>query len=139
MQCKNFVLPWKYMNSTINKTFYTCSTESMLLRCDKIPEKAVKLGSFLQFSLHIFIRHDGYIWKINLRILWNYVMNSQVKHGQCDSIIFHRNIFFWRLKVIARPLPCWQQESLLLISPGIYLQIYNRTQYPAVLICKEIK
>ena len=49
------------MNSTINKTFYTCSTESMLLRCDKIPEKAVKLGSFLQFSLHIFIRHDGYI------------------------------------------------------------------------------
>ena len=34
------------MNSTINKTFYTCSTESLFLRYKKISKKAVKLGSF---------------------------------------------------------------------------------------------
>ena len=65
------------MNSTINKTFYTCSTESLFLRYKKISKKAVKLG------------HDGCVWKIKLRILWNHIMkNFQVKHGQCDSIIF---------------------------------------------------
>ena len=32
MQCENFILPWKKMNSTINKTFCTCSTESLFLR-----------------------------------------------------------------------------------------------------------
>ena len=35
MQCENFMLPWKLMNSTINKTFNTCSTESLLLRYKK--------------------------------------------------------------------------------------------------------
>ena len=53
--------------------------------------------------------------------------NSQVKHGQCDSIKFPWNIFFLRLLIIARPVPCWQQDSLLLICPGIYPQIYHRT------------
>ena len=47
MQCENFILPWKKMNSTINKTFCTCSTESLFLRYRKISKKAVKLGSFL--------------------------------------------------------------------------------------------
>ena len=47
------------MNSTINKTFYTCSTESLFLRYKKISKKAVKLGSFLQCSVHIFLGHDG--------------------------------------------------------------------------------
>ena len=36
MQCENFVLPWKLKNSTINKTFYTCYTESLFLRYKKI-------------------------------------------------------------------------------------------------------
>ena len=45
MQCKNFILPWKWMNSPINKTFYTCSTESLLLRYKKISKKALNLGS----------------------------------------------------------------------------------------------
>ena len=53
------------MNSSINKTFYTCSTESLFLRCKKISRKAVTLGRFLQFSVHIFLGH-------NLRILLNH-------------------------------------------------------------------
>ena len=78
------------MNSTINKTFYTCSTESLFLRYKKISKKAVKLGSFLQCSVHIFLGHDTIAAsRINLRILWNHIMkNFQVKHDQCDSIIF---------------------------------------------------
>ena len=48
----------KYMNSTFNKTFYTCSTESLLLRYKQISMKVVKLGSFLQFSVHIFLGYD---------------------------------------------------------------------------------
>ena len=80
------------MNSTINKTFYTCSTESMFLRYKKISKKALKIGGFLQCWIHIFLRHDGCSWKIDLRILWNNVMkNFQVKHGQCESIIFISN------------------------------------------------
>ena len=77
------------MNSSINKTFYICSTELLFLRYKKISKKAVKLCSFLQCSVHIFLGHDGCVWKNNLRILWNHIMtNFQVKHGQCDSIIF---------------------------------------------------
>ena len=73
-------------------------TESLFLRYKKISEKAVKLGSFLQCSVHIFLRHDGCVWKINLRILWSHTMkNFQVKHGQCDSIILPQNICTWRL------------------------------------------
>ena len=52
MQYKNFLLPCKQMNS---KT----STESMLLRYEKISKKAVKLGSFVQCSVHVFLGHDG--------------------------------------------------------------------------------
>ena len=59
MQCENFILPWKKMNSIINKTFYTCSTESLFLRYKKISKKAVKLDSFPQGSVHIFLGHDG--------------------------------------------------------------------------------
>ena len=51
------------MNSTINKTFYTCSTESLY---KKISEEAVKLGSFLQCSVVILLGHDGCV--CNLRI-----------------------------------------------------------------------
>ena len=81
------------MNSTINKTFYTCSTESMFLRYKKISKKALKIGGFLQCWIHIFLGHDGCFWKIDLRILWNNVMkNFQVKHGQCESIIFPKTL-----------------------------------------------
>ena len=80
---------------TINKTFCTCSTESLFLRYKKISKKAVKLGSFLQCSVHIFLGHDGCFWKIYLRILWNHIMkNIHVKHGQCDSIIFPQKFSF---------------------------------------------
>ena len=57
------------MNSTINQTFYTCSTESLFLRYTKISSKAVKLASFLHYSVHIFLRHNNCIRKINSRIL----------------------------------------------------------------------
>ena len=43
----------------INKTFYACSTESLFLKYKKILEKAVKLGSFLQCSVHLFLGNDG--------------------------------------------------------------------------------
>ena len=52
------------MNSTIKKTFYTCSTELMFLRCENISKKAIELGSFLQSSEYIFLWHDGCVWKI---------------------------------------------------------------------------
>ena len=81
------------MNRTINKTFYTYSAESLFLRYKKISKKGVKLGSFLQFSVHIFLVHVECFWEINLRILWNHCMkNFQVKHGQCDSIVFPETI-----------------------------------------------
>ena len=57
------------MNSTINKTFYACSTDSFLLRYKKISKKAVKIGGFLQCSVHTFLGHDGCFRKINLGIL----------------------------------------------------------------------
>ena len=77
--------------SSINKTLYTCSTELLFLMYKKIFKKVFKLGSFLQCSGHIVLGHDGCIWKINLRILWNHIMkNLQLKHGQCDSMIFPR-------------------------------------------------
>ena len=38
----------------MNKTFYTSSTEPLLLRYKEISMKSVKLGSFLQCSVHIF-------------------------------------------------------------------------------------
>ena len=87
------------MNSAINKTFYTCSTESFLLRNKKIFKKAVKLVSFVQCLGHIFLGHDGGFWKIKLRILWNHIMkNFQIKHGQCDSIIFPETSSFESFK-----------------------------------------
>ena len=64
-------------------------------------KKAVKLHSFLQCSVHIFLWHDGCIWKINLRILWNHIVkNFQVKHGQCDSIISHKTFSFESSKLL---------------------------------------
>ena len=36
----------------------------------------VKLGSFLQYSAHIFLGHDDCFLKANLRILWNHTMEK---------------------------------------------------------------
>ena len=78
-----------YFNFEINElhnwqNFYTCSTESLLLRYETI-------------SKHIFLGHDDFFWKINVRILWNHTMkNFQLKHGQCDSTLFPQNILFWK-------------------------------------------
>ena len=47
------------MNCKINKTFYICCTESLFLRYKKISKIAVKIGSFLQCSVHIFLGLDA--------------------------------------------------------------------------------
>ena len=56
MQCENFISSWKKMNDTINKTFYTCFADLLFLMYEKISKKAVKLGSFIQFSVHMSLR-----------------------------------------------------------------------------------
>ena len=85
------------MNSTVNK-IDTCSIELLFLSYKKISKKAVKLGRFYQCWVDIFLGHVGCVWKINLTILWNRITkNVQVKHGQCGSIIFPQNVFFWKL------------------------------------------
>ena len=83
----------------------------------KTSTKAVRLGGFLQYLINLFLRLDGDFWKTNLRLLWNNIMkNFQAKHGQCDSINFPE----------------------ILADLGNYLQIYDRTPCPAVLIVKGI-
>ena len=73
----------------------------MFLRYKKISKKAVKLHSFLQCSVHMFLWHDGFIWKIILRILLNHIVkNFQVKHGQCDSIISPKRFSFEGSKLL---------------------------------------
>ena len=55
IQCENFILPWKKMNTTIHETFCTCSTESMFLRYKQISKKAVNLGSFFNVQCIYFL------------------------------------------------------------------------------------
>ena len=87
------------MSSTISYIIYTCSTKSLFLRYKKISKKVVEMVIFLQCSVQIFQGHDGYFWKINLRILGNHIKsNFQVKHGERDSIIFLKTFSFERCK-----------------------------------------
>ena len=107
----------------------------IVLKDKKIFKKAVSLGGFFQCSIYMFLGHDNCFWKINLEILLNHIMNNfQIKHGQCDSIIFTKIYFFWNISVIIRTLLCWKQDSLLLTGPGIYSQIYQGATCPTVLI-----
>ena len=64
------------MNSTITKTFRRCLEELLFLRYEKIPKKAVKLDSFLQCSVHIFLGQDDCVWKINLRVLSIHILKN---------------------------------------------------------------
>ena len=41
-------------------------------------------------------------------------------------------------KVIIRPLPCLQQDSVLLTGPEVYPKIYHSAPCPAVLIFKGV-
>ena len=54
----------------------------------------MKIGGFLQCSVDVFLGHDDCFWKIYVKILWNHMKNFQVKHGQCDSIIFPKTFSF---------------------------------------------
>ena len=101
LKTSDFILESKMVESNQNKkfkttksircsvkTFYTFSKESLFLRYKKISKIVVKLGRFLQCSVHIFLEHDGWFWKFVLKTLWNHIMkNFQVKHGQCDIIL----------------------------------------------------
>ena len=62
--------------------------------------------------------------------------NFQVKHGQRDSIIFPETFSFGRSKYLL-DLP-FGDTRILLTGPGICPQIYHRTPYRAVLICKGV-
>ena len=46
------------MNSTIRKTFYTSSTESLFLRYKKIFKEAVKLGCTNQFKIFVKLYYE---------------------------------------------------------------------------------
>ena len=46
------------MNSTIKKTFYTSSTESLFLRYKKIFKEAVKLGCTNQFKIFVKLYYE---------------------------------------------------------------------------------
>ena len=65
----------------------------------KIFKKAAKLHSFLPCPAHIFLGHDDCLVKTNLRIVWNQSnKNFQVRHGQCDSIVFPETFgISWKL------------------------------------------
>ena len=99
---QNF-LHWPNMVTDIFEDFelpsknFLATPLSLFLRYKKSCKKAIKLGIFLPYSVHIFLGYDSCFWKNSLRISWNHIMkNFQLKHGQCDSI-FPKNIFFWRL------------------------------------------
>ena len=93
------------------KLFTHVLQNRFFLRYKKISQKAVKLGSFLQCLVHIFL---GCFWKINLRILWNNIMKYfQVK--QCDNFIPPQNFSFESCKqlldlclAVSRILFFWQ-------------------------------
>ena len=146
----NFILERKMAELNKNKKLETtrttrCSIKTLFYLGNKWITQLTKIltNVLLKFSeaitklpnLHIFWGHDGCFWKINLRILWNHIIKKfQVKHGQCDIIIFSKTLSFERssqLKYL-----CWKQGSFLLIGFGIYLQIFHRTPCPAVLICE---
>ena len=47
---------------------------------------SLKIGGFLQCSVHILLEHNGCFWKISERILWNHIMkNFQWKHGHVTT------------------------------------------------------
>ena len=126
------------MNSSINKTFYTCSTESLFLRYKKISKKAVKLASFLQCSVHIFLGHDGCIWKINLRILWNHIIkNLYVKMVNVSTLHLgqEQNIPRHSLKVDLTDLFWKFSECFLFSRVGIgWWTLYNIQHYPHMFV-----
>ena len=85
---------WKLYFTLEIKTFHTCSKESLFLRYKKISKIVVKLGSFLQCSAQIFLGHDDCFWKINVIILWNYIMkNFKVKYSQCTTSYSPKHFF----------------------------------------------
>ena len=76
---RNFILlghKWIAQLARLLARRFLYSTELLFLRYKKIFKKAVKTSSFLQWSVHVFLDHDGCFWNINLRILWNHIMKQ---------------------------------------------------------------
>ena len=143
------------MNSTINETFYTCSTESLFLRHKKISNKPVKLGSFLQCSVHIFLVHIflyfylywyvlGSIRKliIELYVLqWLFVRESNKKQ-RGDRVIsnftkgetFH---LLWQPTALGGNLTMWTPSLHLLRKAFISLAVWPRRECTWILNWKE--
>ena len=72
-------------------------TNVLLKFSEAISFKLLQMFYWTFPNLHIFFGHDRCFWKINLRILWDHIIKKfQVKHGQCDSIIFSRTLSFER-------------------------------------------
>ena len=83
------------MNGRIKKNFLHKS----FLRYKKISKKAVKLGSFLQCSVHIFLGHDGYFW------------------NECDSIIFPKTFSFESSKQLLDLCPADSRTFWQVLEP----------------------
>ena len=72
-------------------------TNVLLKFSEAISYKLLQMFYWSFPNLHIFLGHDCCFWKINLRILWDHIIKKfQVKHGQCDSIIFSKTLSFER-------------------------------------------
>ena len=65
-------------------------------------------------------------WLLNVRILLNHtIKNFQVKHGQCDSIIFPETLFVASSKYLLDLL--LGDIRILLRGPRIYTLIYHNS------------
>ena len=96
-------------NGTISKTFHTYSTESLFLRYKKICKKAVKLGSFLQCLVHIFLGHNGFLWKLNLRILRKHeTMLAHSRMAILLPLIWQGTLYTWT--------PIWKKSLLICVE-----------------------
>ena len=62
--------------------------------------------------------------------------NFQVKHGQCDTIIFQETFSFGSSEYLSDLL--LGDNRIVLTGTGIYPQIYHRASYLAVLICNGV-
>ena len=143
------------MNSTINKTFYTCSTESLFLRYKKVSRKAAKIVGFLQCSVHTFLGYGGWkmmtagfftfdrSWDLSKNLSYSsmpcsaYLSNKQQRsgriifkfHKRTDFFVFYDNQVL--LGVISRcaplPSPPYKKDLPLLFSLATK-RIYLDTQ-----------
>ena len=64
-----------------------------MINFQEISKKAIKLDSFPQCSLHIFLGHDSCFKNQFKNFMKPYHEEFQITHGQCQSIIFAKTLF----------------------------------------------